>query len=356
MIFPRLSLVRLPGSGYPLTLEPKVGILASHFCLDKLFFKINLAGSSFLQRQVQYSDPIMSHNIRLALNADTTPLSVSDTLIFKSLEERAREASQAGFTAVNVDRSEPALTVEKARHILADYSLEPASGWFHGRFYDASLEEEIYRQAEQQADFSSRLGQECLFVSDYVFDSKRHDLAGRIQEDHPISLNEGQMAQMVGLLHRIARLWVEFDLVLCYHPHAGTYIEAPHEIEWLMELTDPALVRFGPDTGHLFYGGADPLDTIERHFERAHALHIKDVRAEVLLEVREKGLSYRQACARGVWTELGTGDIDFPALFRLLEHHAWEGWVIVETDHTRLASALESSKVSREYLRREIGI
>jgi sugar phosphate isomerase/epimerase len=57
-----------------------------------------------------------------------------------------------------------------------------------------------------------------------------------------------------------------------------------------------------------------------------------------------------------VWTELGTGDVDFGALFQLLRQKEWSGWVIVETDHTQLGTALESSMVSRRYLRETFGL
>src|SRR5439155_26171700 len=40
-----------------------------------------------------------------------------------------------------------------------------------------------------------------------------------------------------------------------FHHHACTYVEAPHEVELLLELTDIGLCL---DTGHLLLGGGDP--------------------------------------------------------------------------------------------------
>jgi inosose dehydratase len=40
-----------------------------------------------------------------------------------------------------------------------------------------------------------------------------------------------------------------------FHHHAGSYVEAPWEIERLLELTDVGLLL---DTGHLAVGGGDP--------------------------------------------------------------------------------------------------
>lgn len=293
--------------------------------------------------------------LQLALNADTTPLSVSDALVFKSVKERAREARDAGFPAVNVDE-EDGMTVEDARRILEGYKLKVSSGFFHGAFYEPQEEERIYTEALRKAEFARALGQDCVFVSALVSPPERHAIAGRVQPGEPVSLNDRQFDQMAHLLERIARLWKEYGIDLYYHPHVATYVEAPHEIENLMQRTDPNLVRLGPDTGHTLFGGGDPVGFIERYFSRVGGLHLKDVRSEIVDEVRRERLNYRQACARGVWTELGTGDVDFLALFRMLRERDWSGWVIVETDHTRFPSALESSKASRRYLKEVIGL
>ncbi|MFQ5737777.1 MAG: sugar phosphate isomerase/epimerase family protein [Acidobacteriota bacterium] len=294
--------------------------------------------------------------MRLALNADTTPVAVSDRLVFKSLEQRAREARDAAFPAVNVDRSEVGLRPEKVRALLRRYSLRVASGFFQGRFYRAREEDALLQQAREQARFSRAIGQDCLFVSALVSPPERHARAGRIGPGERFALTEAEFRQMARALERLARLWRPYGITLCYHPHVATYVEAPHEIDFLMRLTDPELVKLGPDTGHLFFGGADPIEVIKKYFDRLGGLHIKDVRGRIVDQVRREGLDYRRACGCGVWTEIGCGDIDFPSLFSFLREKQWSGWVIVETDHTRLPTALESSRVSRHYLREVIGI
>ncbi|HSR66763.1 MAG TPA: sugar phosphate isomerase/epimerase [Acidobacteriota bacterium] len=297
----------------------------------------------------------MPQALRLALNADTTPLAISDTLLFKSFEERAREAADACYPAVNLDRQE-GLTPQRALEIASRLGLEIASGFFHAHFHLAEQESAILADARAQAEFSRAAGQDCLFVSAYVSPPERHALAGRIRPDTETALSQREFERMARMLDKIARLWKSYGITLCFHPHVATYIEAPHEIDRLMEATDPGLVLLGPDTGHLFYGGGDPLPLIERYLNRMGSLHIKDVRREIVDKARRERLDYRQACALGVWTELGRGDIDFPALFSLLREKKWGGWVIVETDHTSLPTALDSSLASRRYLHDQIGL
>jgi inosose dehydratase len=295
------------------------------------------------------------NRLRLALNADTTPLAISDTLMFKPLRVRAQEAADAGFPATNVDE-EDGLTPQEARRFVESLGLQVASGFFHGPFYEAGAEEQIYQAAIAKAKFASELGQDAIFVSALVSPPERHRIAGRVRPGEKTALDATQMTRMARLLERIARLWHDHGITLCYHPHVATYVEAPHEVDALMAETDPDLVKLGPDTGHLFFGGAEPLDVIRRYFPRVAGIHLKDVRRDVAEAARREELDYRQANARGLWTELGTGQIDFPALFALLRQRAWSGWVIVETDHTRFATALESSRASRRYLKDTIGI
>ncbi len=298
----------------------------------------------------------MTGRIRLALNADTTPLWISDVLVFKSLQERAREAAESGFGAVNVDRGENGLDPARVLDILTGFDLEVASGFFHARFHLVEEEKAILHAAAEQAAFSQAIGQTVLFVSSLVSPPERQAIAGRVRPGEAVSLQSAEMTQMARCLEKVARIWADHGITLCYHPHVATYIEAPHEIDRLLELSDPALVKLGPDTGHLFFGGSDPIRFLRRYLDRVAAIHIKDVNARVVERARAEEFDYRRACAAGVWTEIGSGDIDFPAFFECLRKRQWSGWVIVETDHTQLPTALESSRASRRFLLEVIGL
>ncbi len=50
-----------------------------------------------------------------------------------------------------------------------------------------------------------------------------------------------------------------------FHPHCGGYVETPDEIDELMRATDPARLGLVLDTGHVIYGGGDPLEVFEAH-------------------------------------------------------------------------------------------
>jgi len=60
--------------------------------------------------------------------------------------------------------------------------------------------------------------------------------------------------------------------------------------------------------------------------------------------------TYRQFTEAGVFAELGEGMVDFPAILDPLFDTGFNGWLIVETDITLKPTALESARISREYL------
>jgi inosose dehydratase len=86
------------------------------------------------------------------------------------------------------------------------------------------------------------------------------------------------------------------------------------------------------DTGHCEYGGGDTVTEAAKFASVLRFLHIKDVDKGVLQEARRKKLNFEQAIEEKVFTIIGQGSIDFPALFRLLEKNNYSGWMVIEQD------------------------
>ena len=138
-----------------------------------------------------------------------------------------------------------------------------------------------------------------------------------------------------------------------FHHHAGTYIEAPWEIDELLDRTDIGLCL---DTGHLVVGGGDPLDIIRRWGARINHIHLKDVRRAVIDELLQVGASMMAIWRRGAFTRLGAGDLDIDAILTELLARGYTGWLVVEQDmipgpeSPRDAAALDQDR-NRAYLR-----
>jgi len=108
-----------------------------------------------------------------------------------------------------------------------------------------------------------------------------------------------------------------------FHPHMGTRVQTPGEIERLLELTDVPLLL---DTGHLLAGGGDPVLALSDWRERIDYVHLKDVRLDVL----RRFPNWSDAWTAGAFCELGTGDVDLAGFLAALARY--RGWVVVEQD------------------------
>jgi inosose dehydratase len=106
----------------------------------------------------------------------------------------------------------------------------------------------------------------------------------------------------------------------------------------------------------MVWGGTDPVPWFRRHMDRVRSIHIKDVDVTVLRRGREERLSYGGASDAGIWTEIGSGAVDWPALFALWRAADYDGAVVVESDRTRLPTPAESVARSRAYLRDTVGV
>ena len=61
-------------------------------------------------------------------------------------------------------------------------------------------------------------------------------------------------------------------------------------------------------------------------------MHLKDVRDEVVAEVKANDLSFLEGVRKGTFTVPGDGVIDFRPIFDILEKHNYKGWMVVEAE------------------------
>jgi inosose dehydratase len=137
----------------------------------------------------------------------------------------------------------------------------------------------------------------------------------------------------------IAEIARDHGLRPVVHPHAGTNIESPDEIEPLLDLCELCL-----DTGHCAYTGADPVLLYRRWAERIPYLHLKDV------DPARRNGDFWGSVKAGVFRPLGQGVVDFAALIAALDEHGFDGWAVVEQDRTPGGDPVADLIASRETL------
>jgi inosose dehydratase len=137
-----------------------------------------------------------------------------------------------------------------------------------------------------------------------------------------------------------------------FHHHMQTRVQSPAEIERLLAGTDVALLL---DTGHLAAAGGDPVRAAREWRDRIGYLHVKDVRLDVL----RAAASWDDAWRRGVFCELGAGDVDLSGFLGELD--GYSGWLVVEQDWLpapgdALARQIESQARNRRWLAEHAGL
>lgn len=175
--------------------------------------------------------------------------------------------------------------------------------------------------------------------------------AGRITPDQ--GLTESQWNHFAAGVNRVAgAVHQETGLRCVFHHHGAGFVETPGEIDRLMALTDPAWVGLCFDTGHLRFGGGDPLATLRRHRERIWHVHFKDCSPAVHQASRMNGWNYFESLKHGIFCELGKGDVAFGAVTEELRRTGYEGWIVVEQDVLPgMGAPREFARRNRDYLR-----
>jgi inosose dehydratase len=116
---------------------------------------------------------------------------------------------------------------------------------------------------------------------------------------------------------------------VAFHHHVGSFVEAPWEIEQMLNLTDVGLCL---DTGHLVAGGGDPVPAIREWGERINQFHLKDVKADLVSSILTAGGSMYELWQRDVFCGLGRGDVKIPEAVATLVAGGYTGWLVVEQD------------------------
>jgi inosose dehydratase len=191
-------------------------------------------------------------------------------------------------------------------------------------------DKEIARALEIGRFFQST-GAPYLIAADSGDDRRRGE-AGHVDPNG--ALTKEQWQSLATGLNDLARELAPLGIKVVFHNHVGTYVETEAETGRLLEETDPALVSWCLDCGHLAYGGGDNLRALEKYGNRVGYVHIKDVDGQVLQKSRENGWSFGQALKSYIFAPLGEGIARVPEVIDSLRQAGYAGWVVIEQDTT----------------------
>jgi inosose dehydratase len=271
-----------------------------------------------------------------------------------TFEQCVSEMALAGFTGSEVGNKYPSDT-EVLKEKLDIRGIEICNAWFSTFFADGEKEETI-EGFKKHRDFLHEMGAEVIGCSEQ---------SGSIQgKDTPIFgekpvFNEEEWKKIAEGYNELAKLAAEKDMQLCLHHHMGTGVQTPEEVDKFMEITnDDVYLLF--DSGHIYYSEGSQQaveDLLNKYVDQIVHVHLKDVRTEVVNEVKEKGLSFLDGVKMGTFTVPGDGDIDFDPIFKTLEDANYEGWMVVEAEQDPAkANPFEYAVKARKFIKEKTGL
>ncbi len=254
---------------------------------------------------------------------------------------------EAGYDATEWGPSMP-MDPEVLRADLQSRGLDLVGAFVGLGFRDAEKLDGELERALDIARFLAVNGGTRLIAAE-AGDDRRRGEAGHVDESR--GLNDEQWQNLARGLEELARRLRPMGMELVFHNHVGTYVETPAEMARLLDETDPALVGWCLDIGHLAYGGGAAIDMLPRYAERVKHVHIKDVDGAVLARARAEGWSFGRALAAYIFPPLGEGIARIPEVVAALREAGYDGWYVIEQD-TAPGDPTETARANREYLER----
>ena len=274
-------------------------------------------------------------------------------------DELLAEMAAAGYEGTELGPAGYLGLGDDLRTRLERHGLELTGGWCAVRFSEPEHWEEDFAALDGTLSLFEAAGAVHAHpvLGDAGSDSRRAN-PGRGKDDRSLGLDASGWSRWAEGVKRAQAVASGRGFEASLHPHTSTYVEAPWEIERALELTDVGLLL---DTGHLLLGGSDPIEALRDWGDRVNYVHVKDVRLEVVRQVVAEREDVLEGWRRGMFCELGQGDVDLPAFFGALREAGYDGWVVVEQDRIpradeKLRESAEAQVRNRRWLREYAGV
>ena len=262
-----------------------------------------------------------------------------------TMRQALQEGRQIGYIGVERGQRMPQDT-EGLRAYLNQYDIALCGGWCSGATLLNDFVEETQAIREQVNQFKA-LNAPCIV---YAECSNTIQSQQNVPVKNRPTLSKDEMKEYAKRLSEVAKWSVEQGMPMAYHHHMGTIVETEEDINWLMEFSSPEL-ELCFDTGHLLFAGGDVNATLDRWSHRVRHVHFKDIRPDVVEDIKLRNRSFLDAVLAGAFTVPGDGCIDFQAVANKLKAMDYNGWIVVEAEQDpKLAQPFEYSKMGYNHI------
>jgi inosose dehydratase len=273
-------------------------------------------------------------------------------------EELTAEVAAGGYEGIELGPAGYLGSGGELHDRLARHGLVLTGGWCPLRFSEPEHWEADLAELERTLDLFEAAGGTATPVFGDGGSAARRANPGRGGDDRTLGLDDAGWGRFADGLRRAEEVARGRGFEPTFHAHTSTFVEAPWEIDRVLELSDVGLLV---DTGHLLLGGSDPVRALREWGPRVTYVHVKDVRLDVLRGVVADRAGAVEAWRRGIFCELGAGDVDLDGFFRELFALGYDGWICVEQDRILrddepLSEPGEAQRRNRAWLKEHAGL
>jgi inosose dehydratase len=231
------------------------------------------------------------------------------------------EAAGLGLTALEAgpDGFLPGNPQEMAT-LLSEYGLELVGGFAPAILHRPDARDSELASVERQAKLFAAAGAGVLVIAAATGEEGYEESPG---------LEDSEWDELFATLAMVEEIGSKLGLSVVLHPHYGTEIENPEQVQRFLEGCETALCL---DTGHSMVGGGDPVALTESAATRIRHVHLKDVDRGLAERVVSGTLPYEQAVRDGLYMPLGDGDVDVRLVLEVLNGAGYDGWYVLEQD------------------------
>ena len=271
-----------------------------------------------------------------------------------TFEQCVSEMALAGFTGSEVGNKYPKDT-KVLKHALDLRGVEICNQWFSA-FLITKPFEEVEKEFRAQLAFLKAMGAKVIGASE-----QSYSVQGQLDTPifgHKYEMNDQEWDTFCTGMNKLGKIAKEeYGIALTFHHHMGTVVQSLAEVDRIMENTDPEYVSLLFDTGHFTYCGEDPLEVVKKYVHRIKHVHLKDIRPEVVEQVKKENMSFLAGVRAGAFTIPGDGCINYDPIFKVLEEAGYEGYMVVEAEQDPAkANPLEYAIRARKFIAEKTGL
>ena len=271
-----------------------------------------------------------------------------------TFEQCVSEMALAGFTGSEVGNKYPK-DPEVLKKALELRGVEICNQWFSS-FLITKPFEEVEKEFRAQLAFLKAMGAKVIGASE-----QSYSVQGQLDTPifgHKYEMNDQEWDTFCTGMNKLGKIAKEeYGIALTFHHHMGTVVQSLAEVDRMMENTDPEYVSLLFDTGHFTYCGEDPLEVVKKYVHRIKHVHLKDIRPEVVEQVKKENMSFLAGVRAGAFTIPGDGCINYDPIFKVLEDAGYEGYMVVEAEQDPAkANPLEYAIRARKFIAEKTGL